>query len=256
MTPEIIPTSYNTLLVLLSFLIATIGSFTALTAASSMRSVKTGLDRFNIFLAGLALGGIAIWSMHFIGMVAWKVEIGVGYRLLETVVSLVAAVIVSTIALGYMASGPLTWRRLLIAGPLTGIGVAVMHYMGMYSMRFSGYFDWNIGIVALSVLIAMVAATAALWLAFNTRQRLHRMAAAVVMGAAVCTMHYTGMGAASVVCTSRGPNAALADLLRPADLPAVVIFVAIGVVLMISLDLLLQRLNAATPAVTPALRRR
>ena len=177
MTPEILPVTYASLLVALSFLVSAVGAYAALVAAGAAR--KDGghrVDRFNIFLAALALGGVGIWSMHFIGMVAWQVDLSVGYRLLETMVSLVAAVIVSAVALGYVASGPVTLRRLLVAGPLAGIGVAVMHYLGMYSMRFNGYFDWNAPIVIVSVVIAMVAASAALWLAFNTHKNSHRVA--------------------------------------------------------------------------------
>lgn len=247
MVSELLPVRYSALMVVLSYLVSAVGAFTALSAAGAARGADQRVNHFNVFLSGLALGGVGIWSMHFIGMVAWKVDLGVGYRLLETMVSLVAAVVVSSLALGYVASGPTTWRRLLVAGPLAGIGVAVMHYLGMYSMRFYGYFDWDALTVGISVLIAMVAATAALWLAFNTRKRWHRVAAAFVMAAAVCTMHYTGMAAASVICTTDNRTAYLPDLLRPADLPALVLAVAIGVAAMIGLDLLLQRSNTPTP---------
>lgn len=241
MNPELIPASYKPLLVLLSYVVSAVGSYTALAAATGMRGPDGRVNRFNVFLGGLALGGIGIWSMHFIGMVAWKVQLGVGYSLLETVVSLVAAVLVSSLALGYLAGGPDSKRRLLIAGPLAGIGVAVMHYLGVYSMRFYGFFDWNLPLVGLSVLIAMAAATAALWLAFNTPSRLHRALAALVMGAAVCTMHYTGMAAAAVMCTTSNRFAMLPDLMRPADLPALVAIIALGVAGMIGADLLVQR---------------
>ena len=251
MVPEIIATSFNPWLVLLSYAIAAVGSFTALTAAGAAQRARGGAKRINVGLSGLALGGVAIWSMHFVGMVAWQLDLQVGYRWLETVVSLAAAVIVSTLVLGYVAAGPLTLRRLLVAGPLAGIGVAVMHYLGMYAMRFGGRFEWNFEIVAISVVIAMVAATAALWLAFSTRTRAHRIAAAFVMAAAVCSMHYTGMYAASVICTTRDAGAMLAGLMRPSELPAIVAVVAVGIAMMIGLDLLLQRVNAAiTPAYT------
>jgi len=244
MTPELVPVTYAPLLVALSFLVSAVGAYTALAAASAARANARQVNRFNVFLAGLALGGISIWSMHFIGMLAWKIDLGVGYRPLETMVSLVAAVIVSSLALGYVAAGPVTWRRLLVAGPLAGIGVAVMHYLGMHSMRFNGYFSWDASIVGYSVLIAVVAATAALWLAFNTRRRSHRLAAALVMATAVCSMHYTGMAAASVLCTTTDRAATLPDLLRPGDLPAVMIVVALGVAGMIGMDLLLQRVQS------------
>src|SRR5262245_24213436 len=128
MTPVLLPVSYDPWLIVLSWMVSAIGAFTALSAIGRARQTASGrVDRFNVLLAGVALGGVGIWSMHFIGMLAWKVDLGVGYRLLETMVSLVAAVIVSALALGFVAAGPGLWR-LLVAGPLAGIGGTVMHY--------------------------------------------------------------------------------------------------------------------------------
>lgn len=257
MNPEILATSHEAGLVALSFVVSALGAYTALAAAAAAarRSRPGHLDRFNVALAGLSLGGIAIWSMHFIGMIAWQVDIGVGYRLPETLVSLVAAVLVSTLALGWVAASGGEPRRIAVAGPLAGLGVAAMHYLGMASMRFSGYFVWDMALVALSVGIAMAAASAALWLAFRTTARTHRAAAALLMAGAVCSMHYTGMAAASVVCTSREPNPLLAQLLRPADLPVPVIAVAGCIALIIGLDLWMQRLTGPRHGGAAAARR-
>jgi NO-binding membrane sensor protein with MHYT domain len=245
MTPVLLPVSYDLSMIILSWVVSGIGAFTALSAISRARQSATGrVDKFNVLLAGVALGGVGIWSMHFIGMLAWKVELGVGYRLLETMVSLIAAVIVSALALGFVAAGPATFTRLLVAGPVAGIGVTVMHYLGMYSMRFYGYFDWDWNTVALSAVIAMTAATAALWLAFNTHKLWHRALAAPVMATAVCTMHYTGMAAASVMCTTANRKAILPDLMRPSDLPMLVLTIALGVALMIGTDLTIQRVTS------------
>ena len=245
MTPVLLPVSYDLSMIILSWVVSGIGAFTALSAISRARQSASGrVDRFNVLLAGVALGGVGIWSMHFIGMLAWKVDLGVGYRLLETMVSLVAAVIVSALALGFVAAGPATFTRLLVAGPVAGIGVTVMHYLGMYSMRFYGYFDWDWNTVALSAGIAMTAATAALWLAFNTHKLWHRALAAPVMATAVCTMHYTGMAAASVMCTTANRKAILPDLMRPSDLPMLVLTIALGVALMIGTDLTIQRVTS------------
>jgi NO-binding membrane sensor protein with MHYT domain len=241
MTSILLPVSYAPHLVALSFFVSALGAFAALSAAGIAQTKNRQANVLNVILAGVALGGVGIWSMHFIGMVAWKVDLFVGYRLTVTLVSLAAAVIVSSLALGYVASGPVTVRRLLVAGPLAGIGVAVMHYLGMYSMGFNGYFVWNWTTVLVSVLIAMAAATAALWLAFNTRTRALRVAAALVMATAVCTMHYTGMSAASVICTTSDRAALLPDLLWPTDLPVFVMIVAIGVTIVIGVDLVLQQ---------------
>ena len=244
MTPVLLPVSYDLSMIILSWVVSGIGAFTALSGINRARQTTHGrVDRFNVILAGVALGGVGIWSMHFIGMMAWKVDLSVGYRLLETMVSLVAAVIVSALALGFVAAGP-GWWRLLVAGPVAGIGVTVMHYLGMYSMRFNGFFAWDWATVGLSALIAMTAATAALWLAFNTHQLWHRALAAPVMATAVCTMHYTGMAAASVMCTTSNRKAMLPDLLRPSDLPMLVLTIALGVALMIGTDLTIQRVTS------------
>jgi NO-binding membrane sensor protein with MHYT domain len=80
-----------------------------------------------------------------------------------------------------------------------------MHYMGMYAMNMRATMQWDWSIVGLSVAIAIVAAAAALWLAFNLKRHLHRLAAALVMGVAVCAMHYTGMSAVTLICTAQAP---------------------------------------------------
>ena len=245
MNQETLPATFDLTWVAISFVVSVIGAFTALSVAPSVAGKRSGqVNWFNAGLSGLALGGVGIWSMHFLGMLAYDVPLAVGYRLFELVVSLVAAVVVSALAIGYMSAQAFSWRRLLIAGPLTGAGVAVMHYLGMYGMRFGGYFEWDWPIVALSLVIAVVAATAALWLAFHIRRGTFRALAAVVMGVAVCTMHYTGMAAASVICTTANRRAFLPDLLRPSDLGIAITVVAIGVAAMVATDVFIQRLNA------------
>lgn len=246
MNPEILAATYDPMLVLASFLVSTAGAYTALwVTASMLKDQQRGASKLNIFLAGLALGGVGIWSMHFLGMIAYQVPMGVGYHPFETLLSLVAAVAVSSVALGYIAAEKVSFRRLLVAGPLAGLAVAAMHYLGMDAMRFGGYFDWSWNLVALSVVIAMVAATAALWLAFHAHSRMHRVGAAVVMGAAVCTMHYTGMAAASVICTSSDRLSVGAGLLRPRELSFYVILMAISIATMIAVDVMMQRLQRA-----------
>jgi NO-binding membrane sensor protein with MHYT domain len=243
MNPAVLLPSHDASLVAASFLVSTCGAYAALWVATMFRTSGDGrLNHFNVAMAGLALGGVSIWSMHFLGMLAFKVPVTLGYAPALTVLSLIAAVVVSSIALGYMAARPFTLQRLLVAGPLAGLGVALMHYMGMYGMTFGGVFQWAPGLVVLSLVIAVVAATAALWLAFHTRGMARRAAAAVVMGAAVCSMHYTGMAAATLVCST--PNISLAGLLRPDDLGMFVAVIAITVVLMIVADTLLQRNHA------------
>jgi len=245
MTPQVLATGHDLWMVAASFLVSTFGAYAALWVATTFRLSGDGrLSRFNVLMAGLALGGVSIWSMHFLGMIAFKAPVLIGYDPLLTGVSLVAAVAVSSLALGYMAARPFAVSRLLVAGPLAGLGVALMHYMGMYGMKFGGYFEWAPMLVGLSLVIAVVAATAALWLAFHARGTLYRAAAAAVMGVAVCSMHYTGMAAASLVCSTPDTPTRMAGLLRPDDLGLFVIVVAICLVLMIMADSMMQRMHA------------
>lgn len=248
MTPEILDPTYDLLLVVASFFVSALGAYAALAAASVVRKADGRVSRLNATLAGLALGGVGIWSMHFLGMLAWDAGIAVGYRPVETAVSFVAAVAASAIALGYMAAGEFSYRRLAVAGPLTGLGVSAMHFLGMGSMRFGGYLDWNLAVVALAIGIAVAAASAALWLAFHTRSRAHRVGAALLMATAVCTMHYTGMAAADVVCTTADRALRLPGLLYGGDLQTLVIVLAVSAALLVGMDALFQWMTRQTAA--------
>ncbi|MEK9802225.1 MAG: MHYT domain-containing protein [Curvibacter sp.] len=242
MNPEVL-TSYDPQYVALSFILAFVGSFVALSAARRMIGPNGRINSFDLLAATLALGGIGVWTMHFIGMAALRMDLRVGYSLAETVFSLVVVCAATAYGLVHVARDPSNIRRLGMAGTAVGLGVVVMHYLGMYGMRFGGYIDWSMALVAVSILIAIVAATAALWLAFNTRPIALRLVAAVVMAVAVCAMHYTGMAAADFVCTT-------ADRLAPprgfgviisTDLPGAVTVMAAGIALVLSIDLLVQK---------------
>jgi NO-binding membrane sensor protein with MHYT domain len=236
--------------VAISFAISVLGAFIALTAATRIRQ-QGRISAFNTLAAGVALGGIGVWAMHFIGMLALHLDLATGYSIPETVVSLVAAIGASSLALGFVARAPKQLPRLLAAGALLGAGVVVMHYLGMFGMRFGGFIRWDLQIVALSAVIAVLAATAALWLAFNTRTLKLRAAASVVMGIAVCAMHYTGMHAAEFVCTTANRVASPAGdgVISALDLPALVMAAALGMAALISIDQAFQRVaTAARPA--------
>lgn len=160
--------------------------------------------------------------MHFIGMLSLKLDIGTGYALAETLIPLVAAVAATSLALVFVAKDHKNNVRLILAGTVFGLGVAFMHYLGMAGMRFGRYFSWNYGIAAVSFLIAVAAATVVLWLALNTKKLQTRLIASVIMGVVVSAMHYTGMSAASFICTT--PNRVALPVgfvvVNSADLPA------------------------------------
>ena len=203
----IVLTNYQPFYVVLSFVIAMVGSFVALTAATRIKQADGSFSTANTLTAGLALGGIGVWAMHFVGMLALKMDLANSYAMVETGVSLVAAIVAASLALGFVARAPERLGRMLLAGALLGMSVVVMHYLGMYGMKFGGYIQWDYAVVAASIAIAVVAATAALWLAFHTAALLRRVWAALVMAVAVCAMHYTGMAAAEFICTTANRNA-------------------------------------------------
>jgi diguanylate cyclase len=192
--------SYNLLLVALSYLVAVLASYTALDLAGRITTATGKAARW--WLAGGATAmGIGIWSMHFVGMLAFSLPIELGYDPIITTLSLIIAIALSAFALRLACQPSLPWRRLVVGAIVMGTGVACMHYTGMAAMRMMPGITYNPVLFAASVLIAILASGAALWIAFHLRQdsahtRRLRMGAAVVMGAAIVGMHYTGMFAA------------------------------------------------------------
>ena len=164
--------------------------------------------------AAVAMGGGAIWSMHFIAMIACRLPVPVAYDLPVTVASLLVAVIATGIGLHVVSRAGAGYRRLITGGVFTGLGVAGMHYTGMAAMRLPARTIYQPWIVVASVVIAIVAATVAFWIAFNLGSGWQRLASSLVMGVAVCGMHYTGMAAAVFVPTGgRSAGQASATLL-------------------------------------------
>ncbi|MBY0409926.1 MAG: histidine kinase [Burkholderiaceae bacterium] len=235
----IVVSEYRPYLVAMSFILAFVGSLLALTVTRHIRR-KDGTLRLQATLtAGVALGGIGVWSMHFVGMVALQLDVASSYGILESAVSLLAAVLCTAAALAVVSKDPKKPLRILSAGLLLGLGVATMHYLGMYGMKIGGYVKWDLGTVGVSILIAIAAGTAALWLAFNTRSMSSKVGASVLMAAAVCAMHYTGMGAAEFVCTTANRYATIqgTGLVNALGLGSVVAACAFAMALLISLEL-------------------
>ena len=254
MDPILMATSYSTPYVILSYVISAIGAFVALTASSRISERGQRLSIVNLLAAGLALGGIGVWSMHFIGMLALEVDMGIGYAMPETIASLVIAVAASAFALQLVARGQGRIGHILVGGAVLGAAVCVMHYLGMYGMRFAGFFQWSLDLVGLSLLIAFVAASAALWLAFAVRTVPMRIAASLVMAGAVSAMHYTGMSAASILCTTPNPAAFPQGfgIVSALQLPTLVTVIAVGMAFVISIDQAFQRIGQGSQRKAPA----
>ncbi|MEK6376101.1 MAG: EAL domain-containing protein [Acidobacteriota bacterium] len=192
--------SYNLLLVAASLFVAILASYTALDMAGRITTAQGRAARW--WLAGGASAmGIGIWSMHFIGMLAFSLPIPLGYDPGITLLSLLIAIASSVFALWLVCQENLPWSRLTLGAILMGLGIASMHYTGMAAMRMIPLIHYIPSLFILSILIAIVASGAALWIAFHLRRpgsRVHRYraAAGVVMGFAIVGMHYTGMAAA------------------------------------------------------------
>lgn len=249
-------TQYDLSMVALSLLFAIIGSFVALTAASRVAQRNGRQSKTQVVTVGLALGGIGIWSMHFVGMLALNMDVGSSYSMLETFVSLAVVVVASSASVSFAARSPENLGRLVSAGFMLGMSVVVMHYLGMFGLKFEGFIRWDYWAVLLSMAIAVLAATAALWLTFHTPTVGRRVAAALVMGAAVSAMHYTGMSAAEFVCTTENRTAIPqgTGYVSAFRLPLLVIAVTTMLLVLLALDQafhsLRQRLTGGVRAVT------
>jgi len=194
--------TYNLLLVLLSLVIATLASYTALDLAAFISLLDNPTLKRAWLAGGAAAMGTGIWSMHFVGMLALSLPIPLGYALPDTGASLAIAVLVSYFALNVVTRARLSRRRLLAGGMLMGAGIVGMHYTGMAAMRMAPGIRYDPALFAASIGVAVIASTVALWMAQTLRaqQARHataqRIGAALIMGIAITGMHYTAMAAA------------------------------------------------------------
>lgn len=190
--------SFGWLTPTLSYLMACVGA--ALGLRCTLRALAaTGASRRNWLLTAAAAIGSGIWTMHFVAMFGFTVDgTELRYSVPLTVLSLVVAILVTGLGVFAVGYGRHRARSLLVGGLTTGLGVAAMHYLGMAALRMHAGIRYDAGTVGLSALIAVGAATAALWAAVTIRNALAAGGASLVMGIAVTCMHYTGMAAVHV----------------------------------------------------------
>src|SRR6266403_932421 len=204
--------SYDYWLVLLSVVVAIAASFVALDLAARVSASSQRRTRAYWLTGGALSMGTGIWSMHFIGMLAFRLPVAVSYDVPITLGSLLIAITASWFALWVAGRETLSRRRLAVAGLLMGFAIISMHYVGMAAMRMEPPIRYRPGLVGLSVAIAVAASLIALWCAFKQRAQTmvsafwNRAGSAVVMGIAIVGMHYTSMAAAKFepnsVCTA------------------------------------------------------
>lgn len=243
------PVAYESWLVVLSVVMAIQGAYVGLSLAVQIGGA-TGMRR-RFLLAGAAFSlAIAIWTMHFVGMLALQVPFPVDYLVFPTLLSFLVCVIVVGAAVYATSSGPLTMLRLTLSSCLMGGGIFSMHYIGMDALSASAYMIHDRLYVAASMAIAIAASGLALWLAAGRGGRPPLILSAVAFGIAVSGMHYTAMGGLSLlpfISTAAGAPALSPDLL--AIIVSVVAFCVSGIFLLILLPDPARSAASAVPAV-------
>ena len=204
---------YDLTLVFASILIATLSAYLMLDLAKRVRLESRGLAR-SLVVGGSIAMGTGIWSMHFVGMLAYSLPIALGYNASMTFASWIAGVAACAVSLWVASGHTLTAKRLCGGSVAMGAGICLMHYTGMAALDMSPAIVWDPLLVAASMLIAVGASAAAMlifiWLRrYEKREGVqYQVIAAIVMGLAVSGMHYTGMAAASIrvgsICLSAG----------------------------------------------------
>jgi PAS domain S-box-containing protein len=227
--------TYDYRLVALSVLISALASYAALDLGGRVTASR-GSVRSIWLLGGAAAMGMGIWSMHYIGMLAYSLPVTVFYHWPTVLLSLLAAMLASAVALFVVSRNEMGPLRIGMGGLLMGTGIAAMHYVGMHAMRLPATCQYSPGLVALSVVLAIVISLVALWLTFHLRAEINsiswrKLASATVMGAAIPIMHYTGMAAASF-----RPTAVKVDLTHSVKISSIGI-VGIGGVAFMALSL-------------------
>jgi len=218
---------YSAGLVSLSIIIAILAAGAALDLAGRVTAAR-GRARVAWLAGGAIAMGLGIWSMHFTGMLAFQLPVEVTYHQSTVLLSLLAAIMASGVAL-FLASGRrLGAWRIAIGSVVMGAGIAGMHYIGMAAMRLPAAITWGAPLVALSIVIAVVVSAVALWLAFRFSRSdgatwsWGKVAAVLVMGAAIPTMHYTGMFAARFSASVVAPRVVGAVGVRSLGVAAIV----------------------------------
>src|SRR5467141_750530 len=232
--------SYNYRLVAFSLLLAMFASYAGLDLAGRVTAAG-GWTRAVWLLGGAGAMGTGIWSMHYIGILAFILPIPMAYHWPTVLLSLFASLLASVIALYVVSRRKMGASRALAGSVLMGAGIASMHYIGMAAMRLPAVCEFNSFLVVLSVEFAVLISLAALWIAFHFRDKKTgigwgKTAGAVVMGGAIPVMHYTGMAAASFtpsVMPADPSHAVSISALGTAGIAAVT-FIVLGLALLTS----------------------
>jgi len=237
------PVTYQPWLVLLSIVMAIQGAYVGLSLSSEIGGAA-GVRR-RMLLAGAAFSlAVAIWTMHFVGMLAARLPFPVDYLVFPTLLSFLVCVIVVGAAVYAISSGPQTLLRLTLSAGLMGVGIFTMHYLGMSALHASAHMIHATPYVVASMAVAIAASGLALWLAGGRGGRPPLIHSAVAFGIAVSGMHYTAMEGVTLFPHASGASTAPA---LSTDLLAIVVaIVAFGVSAIFLLFLVPDHARAAT----------
>lgn len=244
--------SYDPGLVVLSVLVAVIASYTALDLAGRV-SAKSGASSWFWLLGGAFSMGTGIWAMHFVGMLAFHLPIPLAYDVPINVLSWLIATAVSGVALYVIRRPAMTAQNLSVGAALMGTGICAMHYTGMAAMRMTPPIVYDPALFIASVLIAIVASLAALWIAFQLRRKrpgtaiLAKIGSALLMGFAIAGMHYTGMAAAEFaphsICLAADSGTSLSN-------QTLAVLVSIGTLSILGITLVISAFDSQLAART------
>ena len=202
--------SYDYRLVALSVLVAVVAAYPALDLGGRVTATR-GRARLGWLIGGATALGIGIWSMHYVGMLAFVLPVPMLYDWPTVLLSLLAGILSSAVAFFVVSRPTVGEGRALAGSAVMGGGIAAMHYIAMASMRMPARTHYSPPLVTLSILVAIMMALMSLALTFHFRdepsgQRFRKVASALLMGMAIASMHYTGMAAASFTPAPAAPD--------------------------------------------------
>lgn len=245
--PSTIAATYDYRLVTLSVVIAIFASYVALDLAGRVTATR-GFARLAWLIGGATAMGTGIWSMHYTGMLAYRLPMRVSYHLPTVLLSLLAAIFASFVALFIVSRPRMTNLHVAGGSLLMGAGIAAMHYTGMAAMRLGAMHHYQPGLWLLSVVLAIVISMVALWLAFHFREEnrgpIFKIATAVVMGLAIPVMHYTGMASVSFMPMNTPPDLSNAIDISVLANSAIIVITLVALTLVLLTSLIERRFSA------------
>ncbi|MGG2134779.1 MHYT domain-containing protein, partial [Bacillus sp. S2(2024)] len=235
---EMISSTYNLPLVVLSIIIAIVDSFVALNIGVRIHLSKGTARNIWLFSGAFAMG-MGIWSMHFVAMLAFHLSIPVTYNVTLVIVSIIPAIISSWLALYIVGKPSVSITQMIMGTLFMGTGIVSMHYIGMEAMEMAAKIVYNSLLLTLSAIIAFVSSFIALYLLLSLRQdsnttgyQIRKISSSIIIGIAISGMHYTGM--ASAMFQSHQHQAGL----MKSSFDNILFAYAIGIVMLIILGLL------------------